>query len=182
MSSTFRESPLSSLWGQSSMGSKNMYKTQLTDILMQMIIAHIREVLEDDTGGSEWDLHSLSLGLFPVEDAFHIWALHQKLITVPDSGLQEDPDGERQTVWGTDGQWTSLELILVKLFNYTDNRFNMWIRHRTAVTISGISKLGKIVKLLLWVLGVQRLNYMLKRIFHSCRHPPLCVSTDLKEM
>lgn len=95
MSSTFREGPLSSLSGQSSL---------LTDILMQMIIAHIREVLEDDTGGSEWDLHSLSLGLFPVEDAFHIWALHQKLITVPDSGLQEDPDGERQTVWGTD--WT----------------------------------------------------------------------------
>lgn len=59
--------------------------------------------------------------------------------------------------------------------------FSMWIQQRTAVTISGISKFGKIVKLLLWVFGVQRLNYMLKRVFNSRRHPPLCVSTDLKE-
>lgn len=65
---------------------------------MQMNSDHIREVLEDDTGWSEWDLYSLSLGLLPVEDAFHIGPLHQKLITVPDSRLQEDPDGERQTV------------------------------------------------------------------------------------
>lgn len=65
---------------------------------IQMIIAHIREVLEDDTGRSEWDLHGLSLSLFPVKDAFHVWALYQKLITVPDSRLQEDPDGERQAV------------------------------------------------------------------------------------
>lgn len=39
---------------------------------MQMSTFHIREVLEDDTGWSEWDLHSLGLGLLPVEDAFHI--------------------------------------------------------------------------------------------------------------
>lgn len=50
----------------------------------------------------------------------------------------------------------------------------------TVVTISGISKFRQIVKLLLWVLGVQGLHYMLKRIFHSRRHPPLRVSTNLK--
>ena len=70
---------------------------------------HIREVLKDDPSRSERNLHSLSLGLLPVEDAFHIGALHQKLIAVPDRRLQEDPDGERQTVWGADGQWTSQE-------------------------------------------------------------------------
>lgn len=32
----------------------------------------IREVLEDDSGRSKRYLHSLSLGLLPVEDAFYI--------------------------------------------------------------------------------------------------------------
>lgn len=65
---------------------------------MKMSIVHIREVLEDDTSWPEWDLHSLGLGLLPVQDAFHIRALDQELITIPDRRLQEDPDGERQTV------------------------------------------------------------------------------------
>lgn len=50
----------------------------------------------------------------------------------------------------------------------------------SVVTISGISKFRQIVKLVLWVLGVQGLHYMLKRIFHSPRHPPLCGSPNLK--
>lgn len=37
-----------------------------------MSIVHVREVLEDNAGWSEWDLHGLGLGLLPVEDAFHI--------------------------------------------------------------------------------------------------------------
>lgn len=67
--------------------------------------------------------------------------------------------------------------------NYTlpiTKRFDINIWLRFSVTISGISKFGKIVKLLLWVLGVQRLNNMLERIIHSPRHPPLCVRTNLK--
>ena len=55
---------------------------------------------------------------------------------------------------------------------------NIWLTF--AVTISGISKFGKIIKLLVWDLGVQRLNNMLERIIHSPRHPPLCVRTNLK--
>jgi len=72
----------------------------------------------------------------------------------------------------------------VNLSNYSnrpDDRLHICTRWIIAVTISGISKFGKIVKLLIWVVGVQRLNYVLKRIFHSCRHRPLWVGSNLKQ-
>lgn len=59
---------------------------------------NLREVLQNNPSWSEWNLHILRLGLLPVEDVFHVGALHQELITVPDCRLQQDADGERQTL------------------------------------------------------------------------------------
>ena len=67
-----------------SQNTQQYFHRQLTDILIQRRSVDIREVLEDDTGRSEWNLHSLGLGLLPVEDTFHIGGLHQKPITVAD--------------------------------------------------------------------------------------------------
>lgn len=79
-----------------------------------------------------------------------------------------------------DTEWNSLEHS-----NYSVRQmeeFVYWFS-KEQFTISGISKFRKIKKLLCWVFWVQRLNYMLKWIFHSLRHFPLCGSTDLnKEM
>lgn len=59
---------------------------------------NVREVLKDDPGRSEGNLHSLSLRLLPVQDVLHVRALHQKPVAVPDGGLQQHADGERQAV------------------------------------------------------------------------------------
>ena len=78
-------------------------------------------------------------------------------------------------------QMDSEPLRNIKLYIHHDRRIHICIQERVAVTISGISKFGEIIKLLLRVLRVQRFNYMLERILHSRSHPPLCVGTNLKQ-
>lgn len=58
---------------------------------------HLREILEDDSSWSEGNLHILRLGLFPVEDVFHIGLLDQEVVAVPDSRFQQDTDGKWET-------------------------------------------------------------------------------------
>lgn len=118
----------------------------------------IRKVLEDDTCWSEWYLHILSLGLLPVKDPFHVWGLYQKPIAVTHRGLQENPDGEWQTFWKN-------KQVVIKPRKYILKQQQMFI-----FTISAISKFGKVVKLLIWVVRIQWLNDVLIRIILSCRH------------
>lgn len=58
-----------------------------------------------------------------------------------------------------------------------------WLHGWSAVcfTISRISKFREIEKLVFGVIGIQRLNNMIKRIFHSLSHPPQCVDTNLEK-
>jgi len=51
------------------------------------------EVLENDTGGEEWNLYVLFGGLFPVEDSLDIVFLDVEIVGVTDGGLKEDSDG-----------------------------------------------------------------------------------------
>merc|ERR1719320_2126508 len=54
------------------------------------------EVLQDHSAWSERNLHAgtRSLSLRPVEDLFHVRLVNLEVVTVPDSRLQENPDGE----------------------------------------------------------------------------------------
>ncbi len=64
--------------------------------LVSLSWRHVREVLEDDPGRFEWDLHTVALTLLPVENVFHIVLENLELITVTYGWLQQHPDGKRQ--------------------------------------------------------------------------------------
>lgn len=57
-----------------------------------------REVLQDDTGGFEGDLHIAALVLLPVEQALHILRVHFEAVAVTHHWLQQDPHGVWQAV------------------------------------------------------------------------------------
>lgn len=53
---------------------------------------HLREVLEDDSGGLEGDLDVLGCIGNPVENLLNVSGKYVKLIAISDSGLKQDTD------------------------------------------------------------------------------------------
>ena len=48
----------------------------------------VREVLQDDSGWTEWNLDILVLVLFPFQDVSHVSRMHLEYIAVPYCSLQ----------------------------------------------------------------------------------------------
>lgn len=54
------------------------------------------EILQDDSGGLERDLHILVGGLLPVEDIFDVLLLDAEVVAVSDGRLKKNSDGIRE--------------------------------------------------------------------------------------
>lgn len=54
------------------------------------------KILQDDSGGTEWDFSIILRGLRPVENRLNVLLFHGKVVAVADSALKEDTDRVRE--------------------------------------------------------------------------------------
>ena len=57
---------------------------------------YIRKILQDDSGGTEWDFSIILRGLRPVENRLNVLLFHGEIVAVTDSALKEDTDRVRE--------------------------------------------------------------------------------------
>lgn len=72
--------------------NRTKFKCAIVELRFERIVIYLREVLEDDTCGSERNLNVFLRVLNPVEDLLNICLLNAEVIAISDGTLKEHAD------------------------------------------------------------------------------------------